>query len=506
MSLTGEVTESVGRKAVRGAALLTGATYVSVLLGIGARKAIALLLTPDDVGVYQASLSFVDLVISFAGFSFASAIINVRDNLVDEPLDHLRENVFVLTVGLNAVFAIIAMLLGLTMLPRAHGVILSALIGVYAVQRFLSALDTFYTQILERELSYSKISRVTLIVNVVLHVASVGFALSGGGAWAIPLATILSTAIGYGLDQKYVREAKLHAFHAKPWRYYDSKTARWLWRFGTRVFFNRLFESWLFRIDNMWVVFLFGPFYLGYYTQAFSIAMLPSVAVAPIVARVSIATYAGVQHDKELLARAFHLTNFFLIRLLVPAAVFLLVESEDLVRAFLSSNWGPVSEPLIALAGAALTVPLFENAKMILGAQLRLKEISYVRGGQLALLGLLLITIGHGILLTGLCVTIVSVLGYVAVLAYIRQSIPLDLSTFRWPLVLGAIAWAALHYVLLPALSAYLPEASSLGAAIIRLLPIGVITLALTIGVEFLIRPKEYRERLAFVMARARKS
>ncbi len=34
--------------------------------------------------------------------------------------------------------------LGFFSLSKTHGVILAALIGVYAVQRFLSALDTFY--------------------------------------------------------------------------------------------------------------------------------------------------------------------------------------------------------------------------------------------------------------------------------------------------------------------------------------------------------------------------
>src|SRR5665213_1070698 len=137
----------IGRRAVRGAALLTGATYISMLLGIAARKALALLLTPEQVGVYQAALSFVDLVVSFAAFSFTSAIINVRDNLVSEPLPNLKENVFILTVTVNGFFTILAMALGLFSLSKTHGIILAALVGVYAVQRFLSSLDTFYTQI-----------------------------------------------------------------------------------------------------------------------------------------------------------------------------------------------------------------------------------------------------------------------------------------------------------------------------------------------------------------------
>src|SRR5438132_829088 len=150
MTLLTEVpTQTVGAKAVRGAALLTGATYISILIGIAARKALALLLTPEQVGVYQAALSFADLVISFAAFSFTSAIINVRDNLVTEPLPNLEENVFILTVGVNGFFTVLAMALGLLSLSKTHGVILAALVGVYAVQRFIGSLDTFYTQILE---------------------------------------------------------------------------------------------------------------------------------------------------------------------------------------------------------------------------------------------------------------------------------------------------------------------------------------------------------------------
>ena len=492
---------SVGRRAVRGAALLTGATYISILLGIAARKVIALVLTPEQVGLYQAALSFVDLVISFAAFSFTSAIINVRDNLVTEPLPHLKENVFILTIAVNGFFMLLAMALGLFSLSKVHGVILAALIGVYAVQRFISALDTFYTQILERELSYSKISRVTLVVNILLHSGSVAFALLGGGAWAIPLATIVSTVTGYILDRHYVREAGLPTLRKQPWKYYDKGTARWLWKFGTKVLFNRVFESWLFRIDNVLVAFLFGSFYLGYYAQAFSIALLPSTAVAPIVARVSIATYAEVQHDRVMLERAFAITNFFLVRLMVPAAIFILLESKDIVRVFLSSNWGGVVEPLMALTGLVLTVPLFENAKMILGATLKLTEISIVRGFQLLLL---VILIGFfqwgGILYIALAVSFVNVLGYALLLLYLRGIIGLNLKeNFLMPLLIGTVVALVVSFGIDPQISKWLPAAVTFENAAIRLIVFGILILVSCIGIEYLLRPKLYRERISTV-------
>jgi O-antigen/teichoic acid export membrane protein len=498
----------VGRRAVRGAALLTGATYISILLGIAARKALALLLTPEQVGVYQAALSFVDLIISFAAFSFTSAIINVRANLVTEPLPNLKENIFILTVAVNGFFAALAMALGLFSLPKTHGDILAGLIGLYAAQRFVSALDTFYTQVLERELSYSKVSRVTLIVNVVLHVSSVAFALTGGGAWAIPVATILSTLIGFVLDRHYAKQAGGELIRKNPWQYYDRGTARWLWRFGTKVLFNRVFESWLFRIDNLAVAFLFGSFYLGYYAQAFTIAMLPATAVAPIVARVSIATYAEVQHDKATLERAFAITNFFLVRLLVPAAIFIAVESKDLVRVFLSSNWGGVAEPLAALAGLVLTVPLFENAKMILGATLRLTEISVVRGLQLLLLIILIAVfqIG-GILYVAYAVSAVNVLGYVGLMLYLQRIVSVRWSeNFVLPIIIGIVVAILIGFAISPALSNALPTAIGLTIPVLRLIIFGMMTLSLCIGTEYILRPALYKARLSEVSSKLRRA
>lgn len=498
--------EGIGSRAVRGAAMLTGATYLSMVLGIAARKAIALLLTPEQVGLYQAALSFTDLVISFAAFSFTSAIINVRDNLVSEPLPHLKENVFVLTVVVNGFFTALAMALGLLSLPKTHGVIVAGLIGVYAVQRFVASLDTFYTQILERELSYSKVSRVTLAANILLHTSSVLFAVLGGGAWAIPLATIVSTLLGYGLDRFYAIKSGLGTIKKHPWKYYDRGTTRWLWRFGTKVLFNRVFESWLFKVDNVLVAYLFGSFYLGYYAQAFSIALLPTTAVAPIVARVSIATYAGIQHDKSILERAFAITNFFLVRLMIPAAIFIAFESKDIVRVFLSSNWGGVAEPLTALAGLVLTVPLFENAKMILGATLKLLEISVIRGLQLLTLVVLIAAFQWGgILYIALAVSFVNVAGYIGMLIYLKRIVdPRWKENFALPIVIGTVVAIITGFILEPALANVLPPAIGMGIPLVRLMIFGAIILASCIIMEYPFRRELYRERLGEVFNKFR--
>ena len=268
-----------------------------------------------------------------------------------------------------------------------------------------------------------------------------------------------------------------------------------------------MFESWLFKIDNILVAYLFGSFYLGYYAQAFSIALLPATAVAPIVARVSIATYAEIQHDRAMLERAFAVTNFFLVRMLIPAAIFVAFESKDIVRVFLSSNWGGVAEPLAALTGLVLTVPLFENAKMILGATLRLTEISVVRGLQLLTLVVLIAGFRWGgILYIALAVSFVNVAGYIGLMIYLKRILhPRWRENYLWPVAIGICVSLLVGFIMEPASVHALPPAVGITVPIIRLIVFAFLIAILCVLPELAIQPHLFQERLAEVANKFRR-
>ncbi len=499
--------QTIGHRAVRGAISLTIATYLSIILGIAARKWLAIILAPAIFGIIQAALSFVDLVFSFSAFSFSSAIINVRKNLVNEPLEHLNENIFILTLGLNGILAIAAMGIGVLFARELGGYIVLALIGVYTAQRVITAFDTFYSQMLERELDYKRVSIVSLASNIILHTCSVLIAVSGHGVWSIPIATLLSAIISFVFDRHFSKRAGIH--HLKPswWKHYQPATAKWLMRFGTNVFFNRLFESWLFRVDNMLVLAFLGTAMLGIYSQAFAIAQMPAMALAPIVARVSIATYASIQHDQAKLEEAFRITNFFLIRLLVPAALLILFTSADIIRLFLSTSWSAGAAPLAALAGFVLSIPLFENGKMLLGAKLKLKEISIVRGVQLVALIVGILLVGRTNLThVAVVVSCVSVAGLLLLLYYVKREVALyETRVFLLPIVIGIAVGLSFYFGLAPIMQLLMPAASNIPVAIIRILLFAFVIPLLTLSIEYMLRPAPIKENLAAVRRRFRK-
>jgi hypothetical protein len=78
---------------------------------------------------------------------------------------------------------------------------------------------------------------------------------------------------------------------------------------------------------------------------------------------------------------------------------------------------------------------------MLLGARLKLKEISIVRALQLAsLIGLLLAFGGSGLWAIGLAVSVVTLLGYALILLYVRREVGLRASEiYLFPLLAGTV-------------------------------------------------------------------
>ncbi|HET6512123.1 MAG TPA: oligosaccharide flippase family protein [Candidatus Kapabacteria bacterium] len=493
----------VGKRAVSGALFLTASTYAGILLGIVARKILSIILTPEEFGQIATALSFVDLIFAFGAFSFSSAIINARDNLLERPLAHLRENIYILTAGVGVFATIVSIIAAWLFPPELAPQLFVALVGIYAVQRCVTSFDTFFSQILERELDYKRISIISFIVNVLLHVASVGLALAGFTSYSIPVATLLSSFISLYLHRAYLRKRQGPVVDSKPWQLYDKATMKWLWAFGGAVMLNRLFESWLYRIDNLIVFKLMNYAALGFYSQAFMIAQMASTALAPIVARVSIATYAEVQHDRRRLEEAFAVTNFFLVRILVPAALFFLVCAPDLVRLFLSTNWYRSAEPLAAMAGFVLFSPLFENGKMLLGARLKLKEISFVRIAQLlSLIGMLLLFGSEGLWAIGLAVSIVTLMGYGLLLMYVGREVGLRTNeVFVYPLAMAMLLVIPLLFAD-RALAATLTPGENIETAIARIAMYVVALPLVTLGLEWLVARERLKRYIAAVRSR----
>ncbi len=145
---------------------------------------------------------------------------------------------------------------------------------------------------------------------------------------------------------------------------------------------------------------------------------------------------------------------------------------------------------------------------MILGATLKLTEISVVRGLQLLLLVILIAAFQWGgILYIALAVSFVNVLGYVGLLIYLKRIVsPHWRENFLYPLMIGVLVSLLVGFVLEPALAFRLPVAVGMETPVFRLFIFGILILFACLILEYPFHRELFRMRLSEVASKFRRS
>jgi hypothetical protein len=155
------------------------------------------------------------------------------------------------------------------------------------------------------------------------------------------------------------------------------------------------------------------------------------------------------------------------------------------------------------MAGFVLFSPLFENGKMLLGARLKLKEITYVRVAQLvALIGLLVWFGSEGLWAIGLAVSMVTTLGYALLMLYVGKEVNLRAAdVFRFPLLAGcALAGPLLLFNMW--MSPYLSAGSTIEVSLLRVVIFLIVLPAIMLGLEALIARDRLTRYISAVRSR----
>jgi PST family polysaccharide transporter len=106
-------------------------------------------------------------------------------------------------------------------------------------------------------------------------------------------------------------------------------------------------------MDNLLVGRFLGSAALGFYNLAFNLLVLPASSISDVVGRVMFPTLSVIQHDKQLVRKAYVTANRYIAAVSFPLMIWVLVAAPQLVRVVYGPKWISVI-PLIqifALAG-----------------------------------------------------------------------------------------------------------------------------------------------------------
>jgi len=424
---------SIAKKAISGTLWMAGISYIGFALNFGIQLVLVRLLIPEDFGLFALGLSIADILFIFFSFSFSMAVIQIKE----------AENLFDTAFYLSLISGFLILLIGgiISICISSHYPLPSVLaFFILCALQPLQGCSSIYSASMEKELQFKKNAFVRGIATNFSGFGAIFLAYMGLGVWSLvgrELITALLMLVGMRWFSDY-------RFHQK----FNKETARKLLSFGYKMLFSRGLEVIYHRVPNFFIGTFAGTRALGLFSQIYYLANLPNTILGPAHQNVAFATYSKVQDDPEKMSKAFCITNYFFIRLLLPAMLILLLYPTEILGILYGNKWLEASPMLAYFAVYAAFLPLFSNLKTFLYSLSRLLDVSKVYLTEIIFLatGMFVALYTGKIYLAAMAFSLSLVFGLFTVMHFLnRNSIKMNLrELFLVPIMVSsgiAILW-----------------------------------------------------------------
>jgi len=294
------------------------------------------ILTPEDYGLMSMAIVFLALAILVNGIGVVPAFVQRKH--VDR---NLEQQVFGFLIVSNALLFLALQIGAPYFAAFFEQERLTAIIRVLAFSLLIGCVSTVKVASLQRALQFKGLSRVDFVSTVMGSFATLAFALSGFGVWALVLGflfTILLKTIGLLLiDHKWVGPV------------FRFGSVMGLASFGAKMTAQQVVFYFNSNIDIVIVGKFLGNTVLGAYSTGFSLSMLPVSKTMGILSQVVFPAFAHLQDDikraKNYVLRGMRLTALVFF----PVLWGLSSISSEFVEVVLGSQWQVAEIVLLTL-------------------------------------------------------------------------------------------------------------------------------------------------------------
>lgn len=356
---SGLTVEIVKKRAIRGAAILTGRNILIQIVSFFSTALLTVFLAPFEFGVFFLVSAVINFLAYFGDIGFAAALIQKKDKLTDSDLKTVFTAQQVLIVVILAVvFVITPVVKNLYNLPSDAIYLFWAL----GVSLLLSSLKTIPTVLMERKLEFNKYVLPQIVETVVFNIAAVLFAWKGLGVTSFTIAVLLRGTLGL-----------ITTYLIQPWMpslSFSVPAFKSILKFGVPYQANTFLA--MVKDDGM-------TLFLGGVLGASGVGLLgwaQKWAYAPLrffmdqVIKVTFPAFSRLQNEKRELSNAVTKSIFFVCLLVFPSLIILVLTAPTLVEIIPKYNkWSPALFALSVLsitsALAAVTTPLTNTLNAI---------------------------------------------------------------------------------------------------------------------------------------------
>lgn len=303
-------TQTIKRKSFFGVVALTSRTFVLQIISLVSTFILTILLDPESFGIFFIVTAVVNFLNYFSDIGLAAALIQKKEEptRVDLVTTFTIQQILVVSAVFIALFSS-------SWVARFYGFDESGLFlfRALAISFMLSSLKTIPSVLLERKLEFQKLVPSQIVETTSFYITAILLAWLGFGvasfAWAALVRGITGTITLYLIA---------------PWRpgfNLNKKSAKSLLKFGLPFQTNSFLAL---MKDDLLTVFLgkILPFaQVGYIGWAKKWAEIALRLIMDNIIRVTFPTYARLQHDHKLLAKAIEKSLLFLALFTFPIAI-----------------------------------------------------------------------------------------------------------------------------------------------------------------------------------------
>ncbi len=250
---------------------------------------------------------------------------------------------------------IVVGILGGVILGIFYGYVVGLIFFILASSQLPLLMATIYLADFEKNMDFKVVSITTGVSGTFGALLALLAAWLGYGVWSLAARDILPTLISFFLAFKI---SKLR--FSGNWQIRGSLA---LLRKSTEYSVTRIIEQCFFRLPFVLISNIFGPFRLALINQALYLASLPNTLLSPISERIAFPNYVMQNGDHIKVSRSLFITNFFIVRLVIPIGLGVSFFGGQLISVLYGSKWEMASDIFISLALFTTIAPLFANVK-----------------------------------------------------------------------------------------------------------------------------------------------
>jgi O-antigen/teichoic acid export membrane protein len=481
-------TEALGDRAAAGVLWTVLQKWVVRLGGLITVAILARLLVPEDFGVVAIAMTVIPLIYLLSDLGFSTYVVQVEDasqRVLSTAFWYSAAAGVLLAGGLVAFAPILAAALSL---PAVAPVLVCLSPAVLFV-----ALASIPTALLRRRLAFRALALQSFVAGAIGQVTAIAVALIGWGVWALVLQLLVNQAV-----------VLVCAWWSARWRpslRFSRSEFATMFRFGTNVVGVELVALARLWAETAIVVTTLGVATLGFLNIAQRLIQATHDLSAAAILPVSTVVFSQIRSTVERLRGGYLRALSLSYVVVVPVMVFVAVGAPHIVPLMFGGQWGPSIVPAQALAVAGImTLGAMLDNGLFYGVGKPGRWLVYAIGVDLLTVATTLFASRYG--LVGISV------GFVGV-AFVATVV-------RWVLVgrlLETSAWSVARPFTLVSIAGAVSAAGGVAAMLafatlpgfVVLLIVGVVIVAVHVGVVRLVQPAPLREIAGLVRRRLRR-